>query len=207
MQQPPEEHNQPQLSPSSPLTPDSLPTQKFVCETSKTEIFIGLKNPSKGTKEGPGLLITNNNQTVIEGIFKNDQINGIGFQTTKPSRNYIGQFKNGKKHGIGRLKNKKMNFIGIFQNGRRNGVGIIKGTKKKKIKGYFKEGVLDGWVFIQDENKKYSYRGEIKNGIFDGIGEEILAGSLYFGRFVKGFKNGKNFLFSEQKNRNWNFEK
>lgn len=78
----------------------------------------------------------------------------------------------------------------------------MKDGRGKTIKGYYENGVLNGHAFVKDKTKNnvYSYRGEIENGQFQGIGEEIVKDTMYFGCFSQGSKHGIGLIKTKRHN-------
>ena len=84
---------------------------------------------------------------------------------------YVGELKNRKKHGKGRLTDPNGSvYQGDFHNDKIEGFGVFKG---------------------QDGTE---YRGEWKNGMQHGLGRELWTdGSYYEGTYKMGLKHGKGF--------------
>jgi hypothetical protein len=100
------------------------------------------------------------------------------------------------KHGIGKLADRGADFVGEFNNGRRDGIGILKDDKGRIIKGFYKKGVLSGTAFVDVYRSRYRYVGGFEKGLFEGVGEEVHDKVKYFGYFEKGKKHGIGFLKS-----------
>jgi len=86
--------------------------------------------------------------------------------------------------------------VGEFNNGRRDGIGILKDDKGRIIKGFYKKGVLSGAAFVDVYRSRYRYVGGFEKGLFEGVGEEVHDRVKYFGHFEKGKKHGIGFLKS-----------
>ena len=111
----------------------------------------------------------------IKQIFnENDKLNfsGIGYEVSRsynqPTRNYIGEYKNGKEHGIGTYKSRGGShcFAGMFENGVVQGIGV----KEYKEKGRYSNNEL--------------YCGQYVDNQRIGIGYwQMQYGSVYIGEF------------------------
>ena len=90
---------------------------------------------------------------------------GMGIMTFPDGRKYIGEYKNGKRHGLGTIS-------------------YVKGERKgEKYIGEFKEGKM--WS-IRKYNVDGKYVGEYKNGlVWNGI---VYENGNVIGRWVNGLK-------------------
>lgn len=86
------------------------------------------------------------------------------------------------------------NFIGEFKDNKRNGVGILRDSKDRIIKGIYFNGTLQDWGFVKQLDQNYEYRGQFEKGLFEGIGEERSGMQKYIGHWKHGEKNGVGFL-------------
>ena len=107
---------------------------------------------------------------------------------------YIGEFKDGKRHGEGKLTTRTgRTFVGEWKNGKKDGYGIWEDKYFKYI-GYFKNGRIHGsGEYIAKNNQTLThYIGEWKEGFQDGYGTaKYNNGSTYDGEFKKGQKHGQ----------------
>ena len=154
------------------------------------------------------------NGDVLEGRFENSLLNGKGFFLDKQKNKYIGEFRDMKKWGRGKLITNKLIYEGEFVNDKIEGKGKIK---------FLKSGIEYEGTFINDNIEGYGkfkwingdiYEGEVKNNKMHGNG-------VYYyknGKVFKGlFKNGqisktensnvKNSLISERLNYQYDTEK
>jgi len=154
------------------------------------------------------------NGNVLEGRFENSLLNGKGFFLDKQKNKYIGEFRDMKKWGRGKLITNKLIYEGEFVNDKIEGKGKIK---------FLKSGIEYEGTFINDNIEGYGkfkwingdiYEGEVKNNKIHGNG-------VYYyknGKVFKGlFKNGqisktensnvKNSLISERLNYQYDTEK
>ena len=154
------------------------------------------------------------NGDVLEGRFENSLLNGKGFFLDKQKNKYIGEFRDMKKWGRGKLITNKLIYEGEFVNDKIEGKGRIK---------FLKSGIEYEGTFINDNIEGYGkfkwingdiYEGEVKNNKMHGNG-------VYYyknGKVFKGlFKNGqisktensnvKNSLISERLNYQYDTEK
>ena len=134
-----------------------------------------------------------------------DCINGIGKQI-KNSYTYIGEFKNGKKHGQGTktwLNGDK--YIGQWENNKPHGVGtgIRRGAK---YEGDWKNGRRNGkGTCVWPSGSRY--KGEWKDDKKHGKGTNIFPdGNKYVGKWKNGKRHGRattytNFSFGKKRRR------
>jgi len=130
---------------------------------------------------------------------------------------YIGEYKNGKKHGKGSLQvgnftffSKKLiktvgcyEYVGQFRNDKMHGKGTLKIYGKKNVKdgakyvGEFENGIMSGKGTLIDENElfgKHKYTGKFKNGKFNGKGKIEYSKPVktnYVGEFYNNKMHGK----------------
>jgi hypothetical protein len=94
---------------------------------------------------------------------------------------YIGEWKNGKKEGMGMLINlnlPKDRYYGEWKNNKRNGFGtetwvdVETGQIGGEYIGEFKDDDMNGegtWIFIEIPENKKSLPTDIKKGIWNGM--------------------------------------
>ena len=114
-------------------------------------------------------------------------------QTYPNGNKYVGEFKDGQRHGQGSftLKNGG-NYVGPFKDGRPNGQGTQTYPNGNKYVGEFKDGQRHGhgtYTFANGRN----YVGEFQDGKPHGQGTETYPnGNKYVGEFKDGqFKDGR----------------
>ena len=105
-----------------------------------------------------------------EGEWKNNNIDGYGIMYFSSGSFYNGEWKNGSFHGFGIIYIKdKEYYIGQHEYGNYEGYGIIYYYESKiKIKGIFKDGVLEGYGIRYDSNGDI-IEGYWENGKLNGI--------------------------------------
>ena len=123
---------------------------------------------------GKGKLTKQN--SIFEGIWKNNKINGLGKHTKSFGRDeteiYEGPFIDSKYHGE---KGKYTyldgsQYLGSWVNGQKNGPGILKFSDKNKYVGYLKNDEFDGkgTFHLGDDKNQINYKGYLsgtwKNG-------------------------------------------
>ena len=135
------------------------------------------------------------NGDVFEGRFENGLINGKGIFLNAKKTKYIGDFKNNRRWGKGKLATNKIIYEGDFYNNQIHGNGRIKFIKNgTEYTGTFKEGQIDGYGIFKWENGD-KYEGEVKKGKIHGIGKFISNnGETYQAVFHKGFKVEKKII-------------
>ena len=154
------------------------------------------------------------NGDVFEGRFENGLLNGKGFFLDKQKNKYIGEFRDMKRWGTGKLVTNRIIYEGEFVNDKINGKGRIK---------FLKSGIEYEGTFINDNIEGYGkfkwingdvYEGEVKNNKMHGNGiYHYKNGKIFKGLFENGqishIENAymKNSLKSEQLNYKYDNEK
>jgi len=146
---------------------------------------------SAGELQDDSVIVNYSNGDVYKGEFKNGEKHGVGKLICNNGDVYEGEFENGKKHGVGKLIcNNGDVYDGKFENGKKHGVGSICNSE-----GYFiyLNGIesVEGVIKL---NNGYEYKGEMLNLQPHGYGTaRYIDGGAYEGNF----KNGKNHGFGE----------
>ena len=130
--------------------------------------YSGEWNPSKKERHGRGIQLWNDN-TIYIGQWKNDKINGKGKLTNPIGDYYEGDFINDNAEGYGSYIHKEgSSYFGMWKNNRQEGQG-------KEI-----------WP------DKTEYEGDYKNGEKNGKGKlKLNDGSYYIGDFFHNQIHGK----------------
>lgn len=131
------------------------------------------------------------------GSEENPKYTGLGIiiYPSKPacSKAFIGNFKEGKRHGVGwRLLNDEL-FIGKYNLDKKDGAAIIfriVGNKRIKIfDGRFEKGKHHGNCFIKKED--HIFEGKISKGLYNGYCKISYKNGDYFeGTMIKGTISG-----------------
>lgn len=120
--------------------------------------FIGyLKN---GEMNNYGYLIDNQNITFYKGTFKNGMKHGKGKLWLNENELYEGEFKKDKPHGNGFITYANGNkWEGTFRNGLRDGMGVFtRGKDGKRILSFYRNDKLE-WNFTEVIEKKMKWDG------------------------------------------------
>ena len=114
------------------------------------------------------------NGDTFEGRFENGLINGKGIFMNSKNSKYIGDFKNMKRWGKGKLATDKIIYEGEFYNNMIHGKGRIKFLKNSvEYIGNFNNNKIDGKGAIKFKNGD-KYDVEIKNGEIIKIENDIF---------------------------------
>ena len=105
---------------------------------------------------------------------------------------YLGQFKNGKKHGKGKMfYSDKSYYDGDWFNDLKMGHGQLTLANGDKYEGTFKNNLMEGYGNYFYKNGRI-YEGQFINGFMEGKGiYKFTTGNQYIGDFQKGLFNGK----------------
>ena len=194
-------------------------------DMNKIQIYKGDLN-IKGERHGLGKLITQYyeligtwkndklngwgrqsrcNGEVLEGRFENGLLNGKGIYLDSNNYKYLGDFRDMKKWGKGKLITDKIIYEGDFCNDKFEGKGKIKFLKNgDEYEGSFVNGNFEGVGVFKYLNGDI-YEGEFKNGKMHGNGiYKYRIGKIYRGLFengkIKMIKNVKIDNISDKKN-------
>lgn len=149
----------------------------------------GLFN-NEDQKHGFCLVANQATSKVLLGLFENDLAEGYAL-CKSGGEVYVGHFRKGKRHGIGRLTTAGAIFDGTFRGNRLAGPGkLVLQSQSETRTGYFGKSGLDG--FGELRMSSYHYRGFFANGKAEGYGEETCEDGieLYAGYFEGGQRHG-----------------
>lgn len=164
--------------------------------------YFGQLNSLK-VKDGFGQL-QRKDGIIVQGEWKNGELNGPSI-VQKVDEQFFGNFKEGKRHGIGCHDYNNKTFLTKYVKGHvddtfaselqlpgkvfmlgkidsksyeMNGYGEIdEFNKEQYIRGFFRRGILDGFGKI--ENKKFNKIGDFVNGLLCGVGKITYANGDY----------------------------
>ena len=177
-------------------------------------------NWSKDQFNGEGILLSINGD-FYKGEFTSGKMEGIGiYYSSKKKYKYLGEFKNNKFHGKGKLiyddhttyeggffdgyieGEGNLLFIdgsyykGNFEKNKFSGKGKFFFKNGRKYFGDWKDNAMDGLgTFTWDEDTKY--KGEYKNNKKEGNGVYSFGANLYDGYWVNNLPHGKGTLLNE----------
>ena len=144
---------------------------------------------------------TNEEKDTYVGEWKNGKAHGLGTATYKDNGAVVvGRFKAGKPHGKATRTLPNGTFYkGIYKNGVPHGKGELKtqpyGTW---YKGLFKNGKFHGQGILQiyDDSIEITFKGEFKNDLLNGQGSITSLGYKYIGEFKDDMKHGEGAEFA-----------
>ena len=157
--------------------------------------FIGyfIKDQVKGFGK-----LTDNKGDEYIGYWNNSQANGIGIYTRKKIISYKGYWKNDRQDKFGIEVWPKFDYIGDYLNGVKEGIGIMN-IKEGIYKGEMKEGNFNGigkFVF----NDKRKYEGEFMNNKMEGFGILYLPNNkIFVGHFKDDLLDGFGAFYTNKK--------
>lgn len=139
-----------------------------------------------------------NDGSVLEGIFINENIYGPGTKYLNGKISYKGEFSNGSMHGNGKLyyENGYVRYDGNFVDGVPHGKGVSYYENGSLCyEGTFVNGLAHGLGKGYDAQGNY-YSGNFVDGHLEGSGMKIdTAGAVYYGNFIKSTLNGYGVMF------------
>ena len=136
----------------------------------------------------------------FEGKFIKGELNGKGILKNKEGNIYIGDFVNNIRCGKGDLTTENYHYIGECKNNKFNGKGKIKFKDKSVYEGQFEDNEIEGKGKYKWKSGDV-YEGKMKKGKMDGYGKYIYKdGRIYEGEYRDGKKNGRGkFSYSPDK--------
>jgi hypothetical protein len=166
----------------------------------------------KGLRHGKGFLAygddNENDRLSFDGEWKEDNISGNGTLKWKAGDSYIGEFKNGLRHGKGVLTYSEKNDLGVvsydgeWKEGSISGFGtMIYQEQGKKYVGdwvnFFRHGY--GVLTFGEESDQLRYEGEMSGDEMSGNGTMTWKnGWKYVGEFLHDLQHGQGiFTFPE----------
>lgn len=140
--------------------------------------------------DGLGTLIKKN--SIQEGIFKGDMLNGPGRIVSSSGDILMGCFSNGLLNNQGIFINKEGNkYKGEFKNSKMSGYGLEFFKDGSIFEGFYKNNQKNGKGKFKWQDGS-EYEGEIKNNEISGFGKFCWNnGIIYIGEWVKGKMQGK----------------
>lgn len=176
----------------------------FTCNKDKIYYFSNgdkyIGKIEKNELHGRGYYVMYNDSKVIMeymGEFKNNLREGIGECKLENGNIYLGSFKDDLMNGIGKMiYSNGDEYIGEWKDGKKHGLGMFTWSDSVKYNGEFKEGKMDGEGQCFDNNGNLIYEGQWKNNLIHGFGTYIWSeGKKYEGEFMHGKKHGQGIFY------------
>ena len=121
------------------------------------------------------------------GVFKNGKPHGVGRIFKNGNLAYEGSLKKGNKHGIGKeYENAELVYDGSFSNGRRNGEGKAYSHGILIYEGSWHKGNRDGQGIKYNDHGLIVYSGGWKNDVYQGKGKLYENGQCIEGKWDDG---------------------
>ena len=141
--------------------------------------------------EGEAFTLNKQKETIEKAIDRVKKAQMFGNQDRSKEK-YIGDYKNGKKHGRGTLTSADGDtYIGEFLNDLFHGEGTWIDSRGSKYVGGYKNGLWSGHGEMT-HHTGHHYIGEFKNNLYHGEGTLTYAkGDTYVGFWKEGVMHGK----------------
>ncbi len=151
----------------------------------------GTKSVQKSDMRSEWSRITDEQGDEYIGDLKNGIRHGRGTLNYSDGGQYVGEFVNGKCNGKGAyVAPDGTRYLGDFKNGEWHGIGTLTTPEGDKYVGTFDQGMISGSGTLECANGE-RYTGSWKDDKPDGYGTYIYAdGNTYKGGFSLGIRNG-----------------
>lgn len=177
---------------------------EFTCNKEKLYNFSNgdkyIGKIEKNELHGKGYYVMYDDEGIIMeymGEFKNNMREGIGQCKLKNGNLYIGEFRDDLMNGLGEMiYNNGDIYIGQWLNGRKDGLGIFTWSDNTRYNGEFRNGKMEGEGQCFDQSGNLIYEGQWKNDYIHGLGTYIWNDNKkYEGEFKHGKKHGKGSFY------------
>ena len=126
-----------------------------------------------------------------------DPVTKTGYheETYANGEHYVGDFVNGKRHGIGRMEYLNGDvYEGSYNMGKRHGQGIMTYAAGSRYEGNWENSIKSGQGrFVQANGEVYE--GSFEGGTFEGTGSYMFSnGNTYIGSWKGGKRDGTGVL-------------
>lgn len=146
---------------------------------------------SHGQYDGLGRL--QQGSTIYEGEYSLGIREGFGryYDEQDSTRGYLGEFRDGKKHGSGILTSEGSRYIGGFHEDEYSGFGHLKMSNYEYL-GDFRDNQESGFGYMKEGS--CFYIGDWRNGVPHGLGYQRTETDEYKGYFENGERLGRGLL-------------
>jgi len=167
-----------------------------------TQDFTGEFGSVAGVREGKGSSTTYKNgkfETSFVGEYINDKAEGAGVLTWKDGVEYVGQWKNGLKHGQGTFTTLKAKYVGEWKDNMLDGLVVVTFFNGSEYVGEYKKHMRNGQGTFKYNNGN-KYVGEWKDDLTHGVGTYTNSdGQIYTGEFKDGKYHGQGSVLTADK--------
>ena len=167
-------------------------TEAAAAETAAAEV-----KPAEEASEANAEETAAAEQAATEETKPYDPVTKTGYheETYANGEHYVGDFLNGKRHGVGRME--YMNgdvYEGGYNMGKRHGQGIMTYASGSRYEGNWENSIKSGQGrFVQTNGEVYE--GNFEGGTFEGNGSyQFSNGNTYIGNWRGGKRDGKGVL-------------
>ena len=168
-----------------------------ICYWNNTAKYIGTFKNNKA--EGYGKFYHENIK--YKGQFKHDVACGFGLCAKGKEFLYTGYWLDDLQDEYGNeIWADKTEYFGEYKLGKKHGIGTYDWPDGCRYEGYWNMNVREGYG-IMYYTKKSLYIGEWKNNLRDGFGELIIKEKKYIGFFEKDKQEGFGILYSNKSNK------
>lgn len=152
--------------------------------------------------------IVNDREKYIGNVNINNEPDGYGYKYLDNKLIYFGQFKNGKRDGIGIAYEKEYNAFGQWNNDKLNGFVMMKEKRKGEndICGNFINGKLDGFGYVNLNDTNEFIFGNFNKDICDGIIMSNSNKNAFRGKYILNHKRNNFGIQYYEKSNSYYYE-
>jgi hypothetical protein len=164
------------------------PQDTYQVKKNSDGMYVGQIEGNK--RNGLGMLMSTHD-VIYEGLWINNSFEGLGIQIHQDGRTYLGEHRNWKKFGLGKLNTPERQIVGNFNDNKMNGVCLSNSLENNNlIFGNYANDKLHGFGVIRLEKLEYEFKGFFRDNKIEGVGIENKQGNFYQGEFVENRREG-----------------
>ena len=138
----------------------TLPFHKY----ENGHFYAGQVNPDTNKREGQGIYVNAQANSIYEGYWLDDEYHGRGREIYSMRAVYEGEWQNGKKHGKGIFECLDgLKYEGDYVEGKCHGIGVMVEADGTRYEGQFKDSLMHGqgvMIYPNGDKKEGIWRND-----------------------------------------------
>ncbi len=139
---------------------------------------------------------------VISGNVAQDQFSGYAVMTWRDGSTYLGDWAGGRRDGFGifrsgvdSMSGPGLEYVGCYKDGKRHGWGLLCNANGDEYLGEWRDGFMEGAGLLQSSNGDL-YQGSFRRGKYEDVGlfRRGATGDVYMGQCRDGMAWGLGVL-------------